>query len=101
MHPTPTAWTMVDPADPTRRRDMPRDAHAEDLLVPVFRHGGLVYARPPLADIRTRTQTQLKLLHPGIRRLENPHQYPVGLEAGLHERKTDLILAARSRKDEP
>ena len=101
MHPTPTPWTMVDPADPTRRRDMPGDVHAEDLLVPVFRHGGLVYARPPLADIRTRTQTQLKLFHPGVRRLDNPHQYPVGLEAGLHERKTALILATRGHKDQP
>ena len=101
MHPTPTPWTMVDPADPTRRRDMPEDVQAEDLLVPIFRHGGLVYARPPLADIRARTQTQLKLFHPGVRRLDNPHQYPVGLEAGLHERKTELILAARGRKEQP
>ena len=25
----------------------------------------------------------------------NPHQYPVGLESGLHELKTELILQAR------
>jgi len=25
----------------------------------------------------------------------NPHRYPVGLERGLHDRKTALVLAAR------
>ena len=31
----------------------------------------------------------------GIKRFVNPHQYPVGLELGLHERKTKLILKAQ------
>jgi nicotinate phosphoribosyltransferase len=97
LHGAPPEWVMVDPADPTRRKTMPTDVAAQDLLVPIFRHGGLVYNRPPLSDIRTRTQEQLRLFHPGVRRLDNPHQYPVGLEAGLHERKTELILAARGQ----
>jgi nicotinate phosphoribosyltransferase len=77
---------------------MPSDAVSEDLLVPVLRNGGLVYHRPLLSDIRERTQTQLALFHPGIKRLDNPHEYPVGLEHGLHERKTALILGARERQ---
>ncbi len=97
LHPVPATWTMVDPADPTRRRDQAQETTQEDLLVPILRHGGLVYGRPPLADIRARTQAQLALFHSGVRRLDNPHQYPVGLEAGLHERKMDLIRAARTR----
>ena len=79
---------------------LPADATGHDLLAPVFRNGGLVYDRPLLADIRTRTQAQLGLFHAGIKRLDNPHLYPVGLEAGLHERKTALILDARSRHAE-
>jgi nicotinate phosphoribosyltransferase len=35
------------------------------------------------------------MLHPGIKRFANPHQYPVGLEASLHDVKTRLVLAAR------
>jgi len=97
-HAAPAIWTMIDPADPTRRLTMPGDAVSEDLLTPIYRHGALVYQRPALADIRARTQQQLDLFHPGIKRLDNPHQYPVGLEEGLHERKTGLILAARRRK---
>ncbi len=94
----PARWAMVDPEDHTRRRAVPEAAQGEDLLVPILRDGGLVYQRPPLADIRARTRAQLERFHPGIRRLDNPHQYPVGLEEGLHERKTELILAARRPK---
>jgi nicotinate phosphoribosyltransferase len=96
LHGEPARWCMVDPADPTRRRELPADAVGEDLLVPVLRAGREVYQRPALAAIRERTAAQLRLFHAGIRRLDNPHQYPVGLEAGLHERKTALILAART-----
>jgi nicotinate phosphoribosyltransferase len=98
LHPQPGIWTMVDPNDPTRRRDLPAGAQGEDLLTPIHRAGQLVYTPPALAAMRERTRAQLRLFHPGVKRLDNPHQYPVGLEAGLHERKTALILAARARK---
>ena len=101
LHGEPARWILVDPADATRRHELPAGGRHEDLLVPVFRQGGLVYARPPLADIRARTQDQLRRFHAGIRRLDNPHQYPVGLEVGLHERKSALILAARGAKAHP
>jgi nicotinate phosphoribosyltransferase len=96
----PKAWTMVDPADQTRRHEMSEGAKAEDLLTPIYRGGTLVYERPKLSDIRERTQAQLRLFHAGIKRLDNPHQYPVGLEAGLYQRKIELILQARSAKRE-
>jgi nicotinate phosphoribosyltransferase len=35
-----------------------------------------------------------------VKRFVNPHQYPVGLERGLHELKTRLVLAARGVGDE-
>jgi len=98
LHPQPAAWTMVDPNDATRRRELPAGLQAEDLLAPIYRAGRLVYARPALAAIRERTRAQLALFHPGVKRLDNPHQYPVGLEAGLHERETALVLAARARR---
>jgi nicotinate phosphoribosyltransferase len=99
LHGDPAEWLMVDPADPTRRKAMPADAQAQDLLAPVLRGGAFVYREPPIAEIRQRTVEQLALLHGGIKRFDHPHQYPVGLEAGLHERKTALILAARAVKE--
>ena len=67
----------------------------EDLLVPVFRRGRRVYDPPPLADVRARTAAQLGRFHAGVKRFVNPHQFPVGLERGLHELRTRLVLEAR------
>jgi nicotinate phosphoribosyltransferase len=50
---------------------------------------------PSLENIRARAQRQLAMLHPGIKRFDNPHEYPAGLELGLHEFKTELILRAK------
>jgi nicotinate phosphoribosyltransferase len=94
--PLPKEWTIVDPVDNTRRKRFDSKTASEDLLVPIFRRGELVYDGPSLKDIRIRAQQQLAMLHPGIKRPLNPHQYPAGLELGLHELKTKLILKARS-----
>jgi nicotinate phosphoribosyltransferase len=48
-----------------------------------------------LKEVRRRTADQLDGFHPGIKRFVNPHRYPVGLELGLFEKKTRLILEAR------
>jgi len=93
--PLPRQVTIVDPADATRRKRIPAAAEYEDLLVPILRRGKLVYDPPSLDAIRTRVQRQLSMLHPSIKRFENPHQYPAGLELGLHELKTELILRAK------
>ena len=93
--PLPEQITIVDPADATRRKHFAASAKFEDLLVPVLRGGKLVYDLPPLHSTRRRAQTQLAMLHPGIKRFDNPHQYPAGLELRLHEFKTELILRAK------
>jgi nicotinate phosphoribosyltransferase len=90
-----TTHTLVDPLDPTRQRTFAADAPHEDLLVPVFRKGELVGPLPTLHASRARTAAQVAALHPGIRRFDNPHQYPVGLEKHLHDLRTRLVLDAR------
>ena len=87
--------TMVDPMDMTHRKQIPAGTASEDLLVPVFCQGQCVYRLPSLEESRRRLQEQLDMFHAGVKRFVNPHQYPVGLELGLHERKTKLILKAR------
>lgn len=86
---------IVDPADATRRKHFAAGTKYEDLLVPIFRRGKLVYKAPSLDAIRARAQEQLGLLHEGIKRFENPHEYPAGLELTLNELKTELILRAK------
>ena len=93
---------IIDPLDSTRRKSIPPDLSGEDLLAPIFHHGDLVYAPPTLTEIQQRAHTlpQLYHFHAGVKRFINPHQFPVGLEQGVHERKTALILQARQRRDE-
>ena len=61
----------------------------------MFEGGDLVYESPTLSQIRQRVKDQLDGFHAGVKRFANPHQYPAGLELGLHERKTQLVLKAR------
>ncbi len=93
--PLPKKVTIVDPADATRRKHFAVGSKYEDLLVPILRKGKRVYDLPALGTIRARVREQLEMLHPGIKRFDNPHQYPAGLELSLHELKTELILRAK------
>jgi nicotinate phosphoribosyltransferase len=95
--PLPESFTVVDPLDSTRRKHFAPGTPAEDLLAAIFRQGKLVFEQPALRAVRERVQEQLAMLHPGIKRSVNPHEYPAGLELGLHELKTELILKARER----
>ncbi len=86
---------MIDPMDVTRRKVIAAGTPGEDLLVPIFRQGRLVYDLPMLDAIRRRTQDQLAAFHPGVKRPVNPHQYPVGLEKGLYDLRQNMILEER------
>jgi nicotinate phosphoribosyltransferase len=93
--PMPEQPVIVDPLDFSRQKKVSGQVRHEDLLVPSFRGGECVYDEPPLAAMRARTEAQLSTFHAGVKRFVNPHAYPVGLERGLHEMKTRLILEAR------
>ena len=89
---------MVDPLDPTRRKRFPADAPFEALLRPVMRKGVRVVPEEPLDVARDRARAQLEGFHRGIKRLANPHLYPVGLERSLHDRKMAMVLAIRGER---
>lgn len=87
--------TIVDPMNMTRRKHIAAGTECQDLLVPVFRGGELVYDVPSVHAAKEKTQAELSCFHNSIKRRVNPHEYPVGLEARLHEMKTRLVLQAR------
>lgn len=89
------AAEMVDPADSTRRKRFGTSHSAEELLVPVLREGRRVYELPALPDIRDRAHAQVAELDPSLKRFLNPHVYPVGLERGLNDLRTALVLRSR------
>lgn len=88
--------TMVDPYDFTKNRSFDESVHYEDLLVPVFAKGQLIYKLPSVHDTRARLQEQLAHFYKGIKRFVNPHTYPVGLEKELFDLKTNLIFKLRA-----
>ncbi|MGH7138485.1 MAG: nicotinate phosphoribosyltransferase [Pirellulales bacterium] len=89
---------IVDPHDDTRRKRIASDARHSDLLVPILRQGRLVYDPPELSSIRAETRRQLECFSVSIKRFENPHEYPAGLEPRLHDLRKKLILEARGFK---
>lgn len=93
--------TIVDRSDLTRRKSIPEEAEGEDLLVPIFRGGKLVYERPAITTVREHTLEQLRGFHEGHKRFLNPHEYPVGLSPALHDLRMKLIFAARGDGPDP
>jgi nicotinate phosphoribosyltransferase len=87
--------TIVDIKDGTRRKKLPDSARGQDLLLPVIRGGQIVEQIEAIEAVRERVQGQLSALHPGIRRFLNPHEYPVGLDIGLHDLRDSMIRELR------
>ncbi len=61
--------------------------NGQDLLIPIFRNGKLIYQSPDLHSIRDYSLKQQALFQ------EMGHSYPNGLEEKLQKRKSTLITA--------
>jgi nicotinate phosphoribosyltransferase len=90
--------TMVDPNDHSRQRVLGPELSHADLLVPVWRAGARVREAEALTVMRDRALAQLQQLDPTVRRLVNPHEYPVGLSASLYEQRARLAHATRKNQ---
>ncbi len=95
MPPQSAGGVIVDPADSLHMRSIDPGWSAEELVLPALRNGRQVGPSLSLAEIRERAGRQIRGLHPAIRRLLNPHVYPVGLEYRLHQRRTEQVLERR------
>jgi nicotinate phosphoribosyltransferase len=89
------AGVIIDPQDPNRQKRISAGTPHRDLLVPVFRGGKLVAESPPISAIRQHAAAELSQCNATVRRLVNPHEYPVGLDPRLHELKNRLVRQAR------
>jgi nicotinate phosphoribosyltransferase len=67
----------------------------EELLVPIFLNGELVYERPSLKEIQANTFRNLERLEPEYKRLTNPHIYKVSLSEKLNRVKDRLLMMHR------
>lgn len=86
-------FTIIDPVDPTKRKKIYTDGlEKEELLKPIFVEGTKVYERPDIHEIKKNTERNLSQFDKAHKRLVNPHVYPVGLEEGLYELRTQLVF---------
>lgn len=91
---------IVDPLDAIRRRRISSKLQHEELLVPVVRAGVRLQPNAPLTQAQTRARAGLAGFDATIKRFANPHRYPAGLEARLHEKKMAMVERARQQKME-
>lgn len=75
----------------------PAPPGGESLLEPVMRGGELLRPHPPLAELRARCAAQVASLPDGLRRLEQPEEYPVRASEALQARQSAAVAQRRSR----
>ncbi len=89
---------IVNVFDPSHSLVIPKDGLFEDLLVPVFKKGKLVYNSPAIFDIQRLAKNELSRLAPNMKRLVNPQPYLAGLENATFEKKLSMIDQLRGTK---
>jgi nicotinate phosphoribosyltransferase len=75
--------------------EIPAKTAYSDVLVPIIRHGELVYRPPAIEVSRGHTHRQLASAPREILKLDRPRPYKVGLERSLHELRSALIARAQ------
>ncbi|MCL6452221.1 MAG: nicotinate phosphoribosyltransferase [Alicyclobacillus sp.] len=81
---------LFDPVH-TYKRKIIQGYDVEELLVPVFQRGELVYELPTLTDIRARVEAGLRRFSSETLRHVNPHTYHVDLSQRLWDLKQELL----------
>lgn len=88
--------TIFDPIETWKRKTI-TGFTVEELLVPVFKDGELVYDSPSLNDIQKQTKENQSRFWPEHLRLVNPQTYYVDLSEKLWNLKQKMIEQERSR----
>jgi nicotinate phosphoribosyltransferase len=81
------------PILPHVSKTYPVQFRREEILVPIFRDGKLVYSLPKLPEIQKKTLENLTNLRAEHKRLQNPHLYHVSLGENLFAKKQELLKA--------
>jgi len=84
-----------------KQTEIPAATAYSELLVPIFRHGQLVYQMPKIHESREHARTQLSCAPPKVMKLSNPRRYDVGVESSLHCLRSKLIARAQEQRHEP
>ena len=94
--PFPDEPVAVNPLDETSRKRFGTELASETLLHPLVRDGKTVAGLDLSAQTaQSRCKGQLGKLDGSIQRFMNPHGYPAGVESGLYDRRTQMIIHLR------
>jgi nicotinate phosphoribosyltransferase len=85
--------TIHHPEDLMKTKAFPAATQHEDLIQPVFRQGRLMRPCPTLVQSQQYATQQRASLSRYVKRLQNPHSYPAGIEHGLLQQKQALIAS--------
>ncbi len=85
---------ICDPAARWKRKTI-EHFKAQELLVPIFEKGKLVYELPTLDEIRRRCAYEVSTLWTEVKRFDFPHQYYVDLSEKLMSLKDEMLDAKR------
>jgi len=81
---------IFDP-EHTWKRKVLENFKAEELLVPIFKDGELVYSLPTIEEIRAHCKEEIESTWDEVRRFSNPHNYYVDLSQKLWDIKHEMI----------
>ncbi len=92
---TSSPLEIFDPEYTWKRRTMV-DYTANELLVPIFKNGELIYDLPTIEQIRDRCRASQESIWDEVLRFENPHNYYVDLSEKLWKLRHDMISNRRN-----
>ena len=92
-------FLLFDP-NATWKQKKIRNYTIQEMQVPIYRQGKLVYDVPSLEMVKSYTKQQLTTIYDELKRLTFPHKYYVDLSLKLFELKFKLIENRRTKKEE-
>ncbi len=81
---------LFDPVETWKRRTF-TNCYARLLSVAIYQEGRLVYAPPPLREVRAACEDGVATLWDEVTRFENPHRYYVDLSQKLWDERQRLL----------
>ncbi|MBI5606827.1 MAG: nicotinate phosphoribosyltransferase, partial [Deltaproteobacteria bacterium] len=85
---------VYHPTIPHVSKVYPPKFSRQELLIPIFQEGRLIYNMPSLKKVQENTQRNLEHLGAEFKRFKNPHIYHVSLSKQLMKAKRDLLRGA-------
>lgn len=85
-------FVIVNPLNHWQHKKILAGTNYQDLLLEVMKEGKISKPLPSLQQIKQNVTTSLSNFDFSIKRLINPHIYPVGLEEKLYELKKNMII---------